>query len=179
MVAPQLRSTRARHAERGFTVVEMMVVLLIALILMGLAIIAFRGAKSSTYAKETVAAGSTYVQAVSGFQSDHANKNPTSADLVNASQPGMGFKNLLGKPYTAQPDAVANGRIGVSFNANCGTAATAPSGSSNERGWISICPVGAGPDFGIRVLARGSDNQWNGEKYTLCWLGSTANAPRC
>lgn len=183
---PMLHPTRAhaRDAERGFTVVEIVVAMIIAIVLISLAIIAFRGSKTATYANEGKAVGSAYMQMVSQYQADHANNNPAPGQPGgvpngnNGAAQKKGPINLLAKPYGSIPDAVAAGRVGVSFGSNCGNAAGTPVGAGGHRAWVSVCLEPA-PNYGVRVITRGPSNTWAAGDAKVCWMGSTAKTPRC
>ncbi|MCW2924270.1 MAG: hypothetical protein JWM98_1674 [Thermoleophilia bacterium] len=157
--------TRSRTHEAGFGVIELIVAMVILAILLAAIMLSFRGAKSSTYAKETKAAASAYAQAIGQYQADHANLNPTGLSGT------AGPLNLLGKPYLrAVPDAVAGGRVSVSLA--CG----APAGGS--FGHISYCAQGAGPAFDIKVWTRASASEgWT--PAPTCHLGNANAIPRC
>jgi prepilin-type N-terminal cleavage/methylation domain-containing protein len=74
--------TPARN-ERGFTLVEVMVVLFIALILMGLAMMSVRGSRTTGGRTEVRAVASRYADAVERFKADHGRRVP---DLAAGSQ---------------------------------------------------------------------------------------------
>lgn len=174
MPLPHPTPARARRREGGFTLVEIMVALMIGIVLMALAIIAFRGSKSASFANEGKAVGSAYMQMVSQYQADHANNNPPTTGN-NTAVARKGPLNLLNEPYGTMPDAVVARRTGVSFGTYC--TGTPPAGA-RERSWVAVC-YEAAPNFGVRVMARSSDGTWTGPKSVSCWMGSTAKAPRC
>lgn len=162
----------ARAREGGFTMIEILVALVIVMILAGAAIIAFRGSKTSTHAKEAISAGSALTQAISSYQADHQNQLPNAG---NASQwsATQGPLNLLGKPYVPSIAGVSEGRIKLSTT-DCG--ATATSGGT-ASGVVSYCsrPADA-PNFAVRVAAQGPSG-W--ADATVCWMGRSNKAPRC
>jgi prepilin-type N-terminal cleavage/methylation domain-containing protein len=175
----------ARTHERGFTLVEILVAMGIILVLVAISISSFRGAKSSTNAKEATAAGAAYAQAIAQWQSDNANRLPGAAAWPTSpsTEAMKGPKNLLGKPYIASPPpGMLEGRIGFSMNANCGTAPAAPVGIGTgvQNAWVSYCPGAAAPDYGVRVLTRRKGSGWTlADKAKVCWYGRTVNIPRC
>lgn len=148
-------------AESGFSTLELIIAMAITLILLGAAVTQFRGSKQATYAADAKAAGSAYAQAISQFQADNGNRNPTGMTAA-------GPMDLLNKPYLReQPEGVAGGRI--AFSATCAAA------GGSTVGFVAYCP-GTEPEFGIRVQWRASpEATWN----TGCWLGRTAATPRC
>jgi type II secretory pathway pseudopilin PulG len=180
MLRTRSSASTARTREHGFTLVEILVAMIIIIALMALAIIAFRGSKTATYEKEARAAGAAYAQGISAWQADHANRVPGAADFMNPASKGP--TDLLGKPYLpSEPSGVAEGRIGFSVGANCGTAPAAPTGTgvAQQSGWVSFCPETA-PHFGVRVMSHAPGSAWTaaaGAK--VCWFGNTAKAPRC
>jgi prepilin-type N-terminal cleavage/methylation domain-containing protein len=177
---------RAHAGERGFTLVEIMVVCVIILILMGVAIIAFGGARGAVTSKEAIIAGTAYNDAISKFQADHANNLPAAGDMVTPTTgaTARGPKSLLGanKPYLAQlPDGVVAGRVAVKMtpdNTDCGTAPGTPSTNvGTATSLVSYCP-GTAPNYGIRVLYKlKKDADWSAAK--VCWLGRSTNTPAC
>lgn len=174
---------RTRAAERGFSVVELIVVMVIVAILAAAAIMTFRSAKGTSYQKEAITAATTYSQAIASFQSDHAKRNPSPTDPAHfAADKALGPLNLLGKPYAgAKPEAVVDGRVGVGVypsigGANCNNTKSAP---GSTAAWVSIC-LGPDPQYAVRVLARKHPGDpWNAPETTLCWMGSTTQTPRC
>jgi prepilin-type N-terminal cleavage/methylation domain-containing protein len=155
--------------ESAFSLVELLVALAVVAILMSIAIATFGGAKSSVRGNEAKSIGTAYAQAISQFQADHANRNPTSAQMSTVDGYSVGPTNLVGKPYmTSLPEGVGT-RVGVDMA--CGS----PGGGA-FTGWVSYCPEGDGPLFGVRVNTRPKASApWG----PACWLGSTANTPRC
>jgi type II secretory pathway pseudopilin PulG len=163
--------THARPREAALSIVEMVVVLLIVAILIAIAVGMFGGAKSSARGNETKTVGSAYAQAISQYQADHANKNPTSSEMASVDGTSAGPTNLLDRPYISTLPESAGVRVGVDMSGGC----AAPGGGA-FTGWVSYCPEGAGPNFGVRVNTRATVNDpWSGE----CWIGSTAKTPRC
>ena len=186
------RPRPTRTHERGFSLIEILVALIITAILLAVLVSTFGGAKSTTYRNEAKAAGSAYLQAVSQYQADFANNVPpttgpnrwSSAPVTIARR---GPLNLMGKPYLASPpDGVADGRIGVSVAvpAQCtgSTPATTPppGATPKTQGWVIVCyaadSAGTLSQAFVHVRARkGEDpNAWSS-----CYLGSTTFQPRC
>lgn len=171
--AHPVRPAPSRAAESGFTLVELLIVIVVIMILSGVAFIAFHAARSGTSARDTIAAATAYEQAITRFQTDHANTNPRASDMAVGGGPppvDLGPRDLQGKPYMrAAPDGVQSGRVGVSMS--CAT----PPASGNVTGFIAFC-AGTDPAYQVRVSTRdGSGSPW-----TTCVMGrDPAAAPRC
>jgi len=110
---------RKRPPEQGFTLVEILIVMVIVAILMIAAIPAYNAAKRTARYKDTVAAASSYRQAISSFQLDNGNLVPRAA-IVPAVWPAgatfpYGPKNILGKYYmrSGAPSEVAHKTLRV------------------------------------------------------------------
>jgi prepilin-type N-terminal cleavage/methylation domain-containing protein len=181
-----IEPSHPRTREAGFTLLEMMIVVVIILILAAIAMTTMRGAKTATRNNEAKATANAYVQAISQYHADYANRNPTApsgstaSGGANALRVQKGPLNLLGRPYIKSiPDAVADGRTGVSFRSGpCGGKAAMP-GATKQTSWVSAC-FGADPAYGIRVATRrDGGSSWTDSSAQVCWLGSTANRPRC
>jgi prepilin-type N-terminal cleavage/methylation domain-containing protein len=136
--------------ERGFSLIEIIVVMVIIAILMAAVVPRFLGAKAATAKKETTAAGLAYNSAIAQFQADHGNVLPAakagSLDMLTLQGKAAGPKNLLKLPYVKNlPSGVAEGRVGVSMDgSNCATDATsnpgtAPALAPKALGWVSYC----------------------------------------
>jgi prepilin-type N-terminal cleavage/methylation domain-containing protein len=178
----------ARANERGFSMIELIVALIIVAILGSIAVITFSSSRSAVSAKEGIATGSTYLQAISQYQADHGNMTPTAAQMRPAGAVGtvparaLGPANLLDKTYVASvPDSVAAGRVGVSMDgANCAGGMAAITGAAKQSSWVSYCRV-TDSTFGIRIASRANGGaSWTDAKASLCWMGNAASAtPRC
>lgn len=175
---------QAHACERGFTTLELIVGLLIVAILAAISITAFSGSKKATYALEGKSVGSAYMQAVSQYHADFANRHPPTTGPAalkwsgnNTAAAKRGPLNLLGQPYLkSAPDAVSIGRVGISVNTNCGAPGT-PSGASTQTAWVSVCYLAA-PRLWIRVIARkNSSAAWNGAGASACYMGAPASTP--
>ena len=146
---------------------------------MAIAIGSFRGAKSSTRAKETQVVGAAYAQAISQYQADHANRNPKNdtATMGELNGKPAGPKNLLDKPYIKSvPDGVIAGRVGVSMTGDAGCNTAPEAGFS---GFVRYCPDGDGPNYAIRVDYKPADASWGSSEAKTCYLGNTVKGPRC
>lgn len=177
MPMPAQHPCNSMPRERGFTLIEMIVAMTIALILAGIAIILFQGGKASAYHGEGISAGSAYLQSIAGYASDHANRTPDAGSF----DPKTGPLNLIDKPYLgSQPDGVANGRINVT---NDGQGCSDSIGDGTGGSFISVvsmCFDGSGGYF-VRVASRrNAGAAWDLEDGSqLCFLGGTALKPRC
>jgi len=165
----------ARSREAGFSVAELIIAMAILTILTIIAMMSFNGAKRSSRVDETKAVGSAYMQAISQYHADHANRHPTTPAGDNSAAVKAGPLNLLNRPYLSpMPEAVSDGRVGVSIRGgNCGNAKATPSGAgaATATGWVSVC-YAAEPRYSVRVLARSSSGaSWADASATMCWLG--------
>lgn len=177
--------TEARRREAGFTLVEILVALLIIAILVVVMIRAFGGAKGATYAQEGKTVGSAYMQAVSQYHADFANRHPATWTGNNTTAAQQGPRNLTNQPYMKTvPESVTAGRTGVSVGvaANCGTgsAPTAPSGAAAHTSWVAVC-FGAEPRYFVKVFARKSAGAGWGvaDAGKVCFMGATTATPKC
>lgn len=169
-----------RTREPGFTVVEIVVACVIMLVLMAGAVVAFRGARSAVYGKETIAAATAYNNAIAKYAADHANTPPTAAQMIrprSAQSPGP--QSLLdpARPYlTSLPDPVQGGRVRVFMQGgSCATGATTAALAAPLKGSITYCPAPAPPGYGIRVAYETKQ----GQPWKVCWMGNTPNQPAC
>lgn len=181
------RHTTASHArahERGFTLLEMLIVVIVLAIIFAIALSKFSGAKKSAYFNDGKTVGTAYMQAVSQYQADFANRHPPmtgppalrwSGNNTAATQRGP--LNLTGQPYLkSTPESVTAGRVGVSVNTNCG-APGAPSGATTQTAWVSVCYL-AEPRFWVRVIARkNSGALWTGSGALACYMGAPTPKP--
>ncbi len=169
--------TRQNHnvRERGFSLIELLVVMAVIAVLMSIAVMAFRSARYTVNTNEARTVGSAYMQAVSQYQADHANLNPTLTGSSPSADIEKGPLNLLNKPYLKSiPDAISHGRIGVSMGgANC--SGTAVAGAGSRVGWVSVC-YGPPPQHYVRVAARRDPSA---ATWTICYMGSTTATPKC
>lgn len=112
------------RSDAGFTLPEMLVVMIIIAILMAIAVPSFLGAKGSARLKEGATYAATYQRAVASYMADNGNRVPVGAAQMPAD--GSGPRNLLNKPYMREgiPDGVK--KTTVQFcNGACGASATA------------------------------------------------------
>lgn len=75
-------STAARRVRdaRGFSLVEIVVVMVIMGILMAIVVPTFFGARKTAYTKTTIAAASAYATAIESYRLDHGNQVPFDPD---------------------------------------------------------------------------------------------------
>lgn len=111
------------RAERGFGVVELVVVLLIIAIVLGLLITTFRGSKRTSSYKVAQAAASNYVDAIEAYMADNGQTPPTVGSTAWPATPRSEFlrgpvdallrtPNGTAKPYLRTvPEAVSSGRV--------------------------------------------------------------------
>ena len=140
--------------ERGFTLSELLVVMMIIGVLMAVAIPTFMSARTSSYSKEAIAAGSAYYAAIAQFQTDHGNMLPGDSDQAPDVQGHpAGPASLLKRSYLKQlPAGVPDDRIGVSMATTC----AAPPAGGRYVGWVSYCPgTLTGNAYSVRVSYRG------------------------
>ncbi len=182
---PRIASRTYTHArERGFTVVEMLIAMVVVAILFAIVIQMFGGAKKATYFQDGKTVGSAYMQAVSQYHADFANRHPPTTGPPtqrwwgnNTAATQRGPRNLTGQPYMkSTPESVSAGRVGISVDANCG-APSNPTGASTQTAWVSVCYL-AEPRYWVRVIARkNSGAQWTGPGASACYMGAPASTP--
>ncbi|MCW2971898.1 MAG: hypothetical protein JWN72_171 [Thermoleophilia bacterium] len=178
------------RSERGFSLIELIIAMVLVAIMMAVVIPQFFGSKAATRRKEAIAAGSAYRAAVSQFQADHGNRLPAAGagtaptatcaagggDMTLISGKAAGPKNLLCKPYMrGLPSGVQEGRVGISQDgSNCGTLPTNAGSSPNATGWVSYCSSGIDSNsYVVRVSARKSQTSpWE----AVCATGSKVGA---
>ncbi|MCW2920289.1 MAG: hypothetical protein JWL76_163 [Thermoleophilia bacterium] len=180
--------TQARRTEAGFTMLEMMIVVIIMAILALALMKAFGGAKKGAYANEGKTVGSSYMQAISQYHADFANHHPNAAAWSGSSPAATaerGPLNLTAQPYMKNiPEGVSAGRVGVSVNvaANCGTGAapSAPAGAGAQTSWVAVCYM-TEPRFFIKVYShKASGAPWDAANGgAVCFMGATTAAPKC
>jgi prepilin-type N-terminal cleavage/methylation domain-containing protein len=109
-----------RRGERGLTLVEMMVVLVIVVVIMGLAMQSVRGSRNTGGTMEVRAVALRYADAVERFKADHGRRVPQlgsatwpTADaklgprtVVNVKQP---LPEILERPEPLNAEIVAGG----------------------------------------------------------------------
>lgn len=107
--------SRDTHDEAGFTLIELVVVMVIVAILMAIAVPSFRGGRKATDHKALVAAAQSYREAIEAFRLDHGGRVPfQTADWSNTV--GLGpVDDLTTKPYmrAGVPDVVASGKVAI------------------------------------------------------------------
>jgi prepilin-type N-terminal cleavage/methylation domain-containing protein len=125
-----MRMNRDRSAERGFTLVEIIVVLVIVAILMAIILPSFGGAKHTSDHQMLVTAAQDYADAVESFRLDHDGLVPqTSADWpADAARAVLGpVDSITGKPYMHRgaPTGVTDpNSISVTVQLRTGTVTT-------------------------------------------------------
>ena len=133
--------TPARDSsEAGFTLTEMMIVLVIIAILMAVAIPSYLSAKRAAHYKDAVSAASSYRQAISSYQLDNGNLVPivgipTIWKSVAGKPDPMGPINLLRAYYlrSGAPSEVAHGTLLV-YGGSVGTSVpAAPLGATTAQ----------------------------------------------
>jgi type II secretory pathway pseudopilin PulG len=163
-------------------VLEITIVLVIVAILIGMAMLGLRSAKSAAYGKEAIATGAGYNDAIAKFRTDHALVNPTAGDMAPPIQgKQVGPKSLLNpaKAYLAPiPDGVASGRVFANMtpNSDCGPTANGTGAPATAQAIVSYCT--ANPDYGIRVAYKQkTGDPWGSAK--VCWYGNMGRLPAC
>ena len=167
---------------------EMMIVVIIVAILMIALMKTFGGAKKATYANEGKTIGSSYMQVLSQYHADFANRHPPAA-AWSGSSPAVtaerGPLNLTSQPYMKSiPEGVSAGRVGVSVNVagNCGTGAgaAAPVGATTQTAWVAVCYM-TEPRFFVKVYShKASGAPWDAANGgAVCFLGATTALPKC
>lgn len=145
--------TSADERESGFTLVEILVVLVIGLILAGLLMHSFRGSKKTTWHKAAVASASAYGEAIEAYMADNGQRAP---DLPSPQWPSakagpvdpMLLRAGSPRPYLPKgvPEPVGDGVVGIG-------PATA-SLPTNVRAYIGYSNLGNG-QYQLRVQSTG------------------------
>jgi prepilin-type N-terminal cleavage/methylation domain-containing protein len=163
--------------ERGLTIVEMLVVLLIIAILMAAMLYAFRGSKQTTYYKAAIAAAQSYSDGIEAFMADNGQTPPRlgTTDWPNANRAKRvagPVNSMLVDAATHQPktymragslDAIQNGTV------DFGTSkASAP---ATARAYITYQVVGS--DYRLVVETLPS----SGGKILQCVVTNAASLP--
>lgn len=109
---------RLRSRQDGFTLVELVIVLVILGILMGIAIPQFLGSKKTALRREAAAAGATYRNAITSYQRQNMGRSPQAPGSADWTIPAKGPINRTdptNPSYLANgvPTAVQGGRIAV------------------------------------------------------------------
>ncbi len=112
-------AARPRRPEAGFTLIEMMVVLLIVVVLIALAVSSMRGAKRTGLFRASQAAAHSYAEAVESYMADNGQTPPVLGGPDWPAEPwtvrigGPRDPMLQNKRYlsSAAPEAVSDGRV--------------------------------------------------------------------
>lgn len=167
----------ARAGEQGFSVVQLVIVMVIAGILTAVAAPSFLGAKSTAARNNAIAAAASYDQAITRFMGDHGNTVPqaNATDMLGTNGT-RGPRNLLGAAYIRSvPSAVDSGAVAASL-----VGGTAPAATTNTaRLWYE---PGVSPTYRIVVQTRPDSNTaWTAGAASIktCYLGNTTSTPRC
>lgn len=109
---------RARRRESGYSLVELLVVLLILGILLGMIISTFRGPKRAVYYKSAISATFLYADAVEAYMADNGQRAPSMLDTSWARHAKYGYDRgpqdlmLVNTFYMRQvPELVQDGAI--------------------------------------------------------------------
>lgn len=162
MPASHLSSTpalkrRARPAEDGFGLVELMVVVLIVLVLMAIAISSFRGTKRTNQYRAAQAAASSYAEAIEAYMTDNGQRPPAMGAPEwpigsRAQKVGGPVDQLLKAPSggprrympRAAPEAVSDGLVDL--------IRPGESPAARAQAWITYSVSGS--TYVLRVTAR-------------------------
>jgi len=74
-----LHTARGRRSEAGFTIIEILVVMIIMGALAAIVISSFRGTRSAVNSRTVIAVATTYATGIRAFQLDHGNRVPNPA----------------------------------------------------------------------------------------------------
>jgi prepilin-type N-terminal cleavage/methylation domain-containing protein len=174
--------------ERGFTMVELLVVMVILAILLAIAIPTFRSGRQTAVTKNTIVSAQTYRDAINGFKLDHSNRAPTigaandwpAATSLGPRQPNLSGSAVLRYMRTGAPDAVTKGMVNIAAGAPSGTAPpSAAMGTSCASHPTEPCgaltyQVSAVTGYQLAVWVR-KGSAWK----RLCILTDGAGGDRC
>jgi prepilin-type N-terminal cleavage/methylation domain-containing protein len=167
-----------QRSDAGFTLIEILVVMIIIAILMAVSVPTFLGAKKTARRKEATATALAYKQAVSQFMLDHSNRVPSfgvATDWPTATPNGGPVSMLTGTatPYMHPlPETVSDRKVDVS-------AGTAPSAAAGLEAvtYVSSAPAGGGAvqtQYTLYAWARKDrSSPWDASTH-VC---ATGNAP--
>ncbi|MBC7644368.1 MAG: prepilin-type N-terminal cleavage/methylation domain-containing protein [Thermoleophilia bacterium] len=136
--------------EDGFTLVELLVVLVIIAILMAVAVMSFTGAKKTSYHRNAIAAAESYRDAVDAYMADNGNVAPALGSAAwSAASAGPVDALVQNKPYIrTTPEAISDGN--VSIGAPGGRAAP------GTRAFIAYTSSGSTYSFRVSAVAVGT-----------------------
>lgn len=165
---PRVGRAIPRVSEAGFTLVELMVVLVIVCILIGVSIPMFNGARQSSNIKAVVSSSAVYRAAIAQFRLDHANRVPIlgSPDWPAATddERRLGPRDMLGRPYLR--NGIPRGGDGTLFDIGLGDKA-----GSKGRYVYEVGPGTPPTTFSLAIdVVR--DGAW----VRLCTLGNMPGA---
>lgn len=188
MMMPTPPPSPKRPTEQGFTLVEIVIVMVILAILMAAAIPMYNSAKRTTRYKDAVAAAASYRQAISAFQLDNGYLVPLSTVGVppvwagGASPDPLGPKNMLGKYYMpgGAPSEVAHKtmRIYGAAGFSSVTTASVPTGAIPTQVTAVQIAFPSVSTFQLGVWTRDKNTSpWK----LRCMTSNTSStaAPRC
>lgn len=154
--SPAIESSRS-HREAGFSLIEIMVVLMVVLVLVGLALMSGRGAKKAATFRLAQAAATTYAEAIEAYMADNGQVPPAMTGVAWPATPRDvrigGPRDLMlkasdGSPKRymprAAPEAVSDGVVDLVPNGG----APIP----GARAVISYSVVGSSYQLRVRTL---------------------------
>ena len=109
-----LNNIKTMKKERGFTIVELLIVIVVIAILAAITIVAYNGIQARAQIDKTSSAVHAYLNALELFKADHDGNYPDAASL-----PGIGTYNCLGEDYASDMCWNSNGtyKENATFNA--------------------------------------------------------------
>lgn len=181
---PSCGHARVGAAERGFTVIELLVVMLIIAALMAIVIPKLTGARESGRTASVLAAAQSYAEAVDGFALDHTGRVPVlgSADWPVADRgplqpiPMAGSGTLPSYLGRTVPEQVSGSSVDIVSASPAGQAAPA----TGQDGVIRYVAGAPNSSYRIEVWISKQDGTFPATMH--CWLGTrepSGGAERC
>lgn len=179
------RCGHAPPAEHGFTLIEVLVVLIIIGILMAMVVPSFRGATTSSNAAIVTSAGQSYAEAIDAFALDHMGRVPIIGNgdwpllRLDAGplKPSPNAAAAAGTTYLGRyiPEAVQGTRVAIVHGA------VTPGGLPPATGKLGVIRYVAGPitapatvatSYRLEVWAVGQNKKFPAQM--TCYYGTFA-----
>ncbi len=178
-VSTSERRRAVRRLDLGFTLVEIIVVLVIVAVLMAIAVSGFGGTRHEARRTLVRTAAQSYSEAVEAFALDHAGRVPkfATADWPRPAsgpvQPNSARRAASTYLGSSVPDPVSSGTVNVTDTSPVGGSETPNAkimGTIVIRTQAPVPPATASTQFRIEAWMVGSDRRY--EAQMTCYLGN-------